>query len=102
MASPIIDPFIRRYNGNGRVTADLPIPDKYIPNGVDCGVRFNLSFESLNPTPNGRKLITAERGHCSRRPRLDLLEWQFRSHPRVRPAQARPRLSTCTRSAPSG
>jgi len=61
-ASPIIDPFIRRYNHNGRVTADLPIPAKYIPNGVDWGVRFNLSFESLNPTPNGRKLITAGEG----------------------------------------
>jgi len=62
LASPIIDPFIRRYNRNGRVTADLPIPDKYIPNGVDWGVRFNLSFESLNPTPNGRRLITAGEG----------------------------------------
>ncbi len=61
-ASPILDPFIRRYNRNGRVTADLPIPDKYIPNGVDHGVRFNLSFESLNVTPNGRVLATAGEG----------------------------------------
>jgi hypothetical protein len=61
-ADPIIDPFIRRYNHNGRVTADLPIPDKYIPNGVDWGVRFNLAFESLNPTPNGRSLVTAGEG----------------------------------------
>jgi 3-phytase/alkaline phosphatase D len=61
-ADPIIDPFIRRYNHNGRVTADLPIPGKYIPNGVDWGVRFNLSFESLNPTPNGRVLMTAGEG----------------------------------------
>ena len=58
-ANPIIDPFIRRYNHNGRVTADLPIPQKFIPNGVDWGVRFNLAFESLNPTPNGRYLVTA-------------------------------------------
>ena len=61
-ANPIIDPFIRRYNRNGRVTADLPIPDHYIPNGTDYGVRFNLSFESLNPTPDRRNLITAGEG----------------------------------------
>ena len=45
---PTPDPFIRRYNHNGRLTANLPIPDKYIPNGVDWGVRLNLAFESLN------------------------------------------------------
>jgi hypothetical protein len=61
-ANPILDPFIRRYNRDGEVTADLPIPDKYIPNGVDQGVRFNLSFESLNVTPNGRVLATAGEG----------------------------------------
>ncbi len=61
-ANPIIDPFIRRYSHDGYVTANLPIPGKYIPNGVDWGVRFNLSFESLNPTPNGRKLVTAGEG----------------------------------------
>ena len=61
-ADPIIDPFIKRYNHNGRVTATLPIPDKYIPNGVDRGVRFNLSFESLNVTPDGRNLVTAGEG----------------------------------------
>ena len=59
---PIIDPFIRRYNHNGRVTAELPIPDKYIPNGIDWGVRFNLAFESLNLTPDGRQLVTAGEG----------------------------------------
>ena len=61
-ADPIIDPFIKRYNRNGKVTATLPIPDKYIPNGVDKGVRFNLSFESLNVTPDGRSLVTAGEG----------------------------------------
>ncbi|MFV9672649.1 MAG: esterase-like activity of phytase family protein [Acidimicrobiia bacterium] len=61
-ADPIIDPFIRRYNHNGRVTADLPIPDKYIPNGIDWGVRFNLAFESLNLTPDSRQLVTAGEG----------------------------------------
>ena len=62
LTDPIIDPFIRRYNRNGRLTASLPIPDKYIPNGVDKGVRFNLSFESLNLTPDGRDLVTAGEG----------------------------------------
>jgi hypothetical protein len=61
-ADPIIDPFIKRYNRNGRVTATLPIPDKYIPNGVDRGVRFNLAFESLNLTPNRDSLVTAGEG----------------------------------------
>ncbi len=62
LADPIIDPFIKRYNRQGRVTATLPVPDKYIPNGVDKGVRFNLAFESLNPTPDGRHLVTAGEG----------------------------------------
>lgn len=62
LADPIIDPFIKRYNRQGRVTATLPVPDKYIPNGVDKGVRLNLAFESLNPTPNGRHLVTAGEG----------------------------------------
>ena len=61
-ADPIIDPFIKRYNRNGRVTADLPIPDHYTPNGVDHGVRFNLAFESLNVTPDGHSLVTAGEG----------------------------------------
>lgn len=62
LADPIIDPFIRRYNRNGRVTAELPIPDHYLPNGFDRGVRFNLGFESLNVTPDGRHLVTAAEG----------------------------------------
>ncbi|MDJ0767288.1 MAG: esterase-like activity of phytase family protein [Ilumatobacter sp.] len=62
LADPIIDPFVRRYNRRGKVTAELPIPDYYFSNGVDRGVRFNLSFESLNPTPNRRELVTAGEG----------------------------------------
>jgi len=61
-ADPIIDPFIRRYNRNGRVTAELLIPDYFLPNGTDRGVRFNLGFESLNMTPDGRLLMTANEG----------------------------------------
>ncbi len=61
-ADPIIDPFIRRYNRQGRVVGTLPIPDHYLSNGVDRGVRFNLAFESLNLTPNGSTLVTAAEG----------------------------------------
>ncbi len=61
-ADPIIDPFIRRYNLRGQVADRLRIPDHYIPNGVDRGVRFNLAFESLNLTPDRRTLITAAEG----------------------------------------
>ena len=61
-STPILDPFIRRYNINGEVTANLPIPDKYIPDEPFKGVRFNLSFESLNVSPNGRVLATAGEG----------------------------------------
>lgn len=61
-SDPIIDPFIRRYNSDGEVTGHLPIPGKYLPNGVDYGVRRNLSFESLNLTPNRRYLVTAGEG----------------------------------------
>ncbi len=59
LADPIIEPFIRRYNRNGRVTAELPIPGYYQPDGADRGFRFNLGFESLNLTPNGKQLVTA-------------------------------------------
>ena len=62
LGDTVVDPFIRRYNRNGRVTGQLPIPDKYKPNGVDHGVRHNLSFESLNLTPNGRQLLAASEG----------------------------------------
>lgn len=58
-ADPIIQPFIRRYNRNGKVTAELPIPNYYQPDGEDRGFRFNLGFESLNLTPDGRQLVTA-------------------------------------------
>jgi hypothetical protein len=62
LGDTIVDPFIRRYNRNGRPTARLPIPLYYLPNGLDHGVRQNLSFESLNLTPDGRSLVTAGEG----------------------------------------
>ncbi len=61
-ANPIIQPFIRRYNLNGRATADLPLPDHFDSNGVDHGVRFNLALESLNLTPDGHNLVAAGEG----------------------------------------
>ena len=60
-AVPVIDPFIRRYNRSGRVTAELPIPEHFLV-GDESGVRLNLAFESLNPTPDGRTLVTAAEG----------------------------------------
>ncbi len=60
-ADPVVDPFIRRYNRSGRVTAELPVPEHFLV-GADRGARFNLLFESLNPTPDGRTLVTAAEG----------------------------------------
>lgn len=61
LADPVIDPFIRRYNRSGQVTAELPIPEHFLV-GAESGARFNLLFESLNPTPDRRTLVTAAEG----------------------------------------
>ena len=61
LADPPIDPFIRRYNRAGRPTGDLPIPQHHLV-GPDSGIRFNLSLESLNVTPDNRSLLTAGEG----------------------------------------
>lgn len=62
-AQPPVDPFIRRYNLNGRHTASVPVDDKFLPDGsVTFGVRPNLAFESLTVTPDGRHLVTATEG----------------------------------------
>ena len=62
-ATPPVDPFIRRYNLNGRQTATVPLDDKFFPDGSQTfGVRSNLAFESLTVTPNGRHLFTATEG----------------------------------------
>ena len=57
-----IDPFLRRYNPTGKVTGELPVDDKYLPDGGTNGVRGNLGFESLNFTPDKRYLVTANEG----------------------------------------
>jgi hypothetical protein len=57
------DPFIRRYNLNGRQTAEYPVDDKYSPDGTGVsGVRQNLAFESLAVTPDHNTLYTATEG----------------------------------------
>lgn len=62
-ASPPIDPFVNRYNPNGRQTYALPVPDKFLPDGTGTsGIRNNLAFESLTVTPNRRYLYTATEG----------------------------------------
>lgn len=61
-ATPPIDPFIWRYNLNGRQTAELPVPHKFLPRDGAQGVRQNLAFESLTVTPDGRHLFTAAEG----------------------------------------
>jgi len=59
-ADPIIDPFVNRFNLNGRQTHEPPVPGKFIPNKrATKGVRDNLAFESLTATPNRRLLYTA-------------------------------------------
>lgn len=60
---PVIQPFIRRYDRAGRVTAELPIPAHFLTNATGTsGVRNNLGFESLAVTPDGESLLTANEG----------------------------------------
>lgn len=59
-ATPPLEPFIRRYNLNGRETAEVPVDDKFLPDESGTfGIRQNLGFESLAVTPNDKRLITA-------------------------------------------
>lgn len=63
LADPPVDPFIRRYNLNGRQTASVPVDEKFLPDGAGTsGVRHNLAFEALTVTPDGRSLVTATEG----------------------------------------
>lgn len=58
-----IDPFIKRYDPNGYVTATLPIPDKFLPDGTSTsGIRHNLALESLAVSPNHKTLYSAVEG----------------------------------------
>lgn len=60
---PVIQPFIRRYDRSGRVTAELAVPAHFLTNATGTqGVRNNLGFESLAVTPDGESLLTANEG----------------------------------------
>jgi 3-phytase/alkaline phosphatase D len=57
---PVIDPFVDRFNLNGKQNRSLTIPDKFLPDGfMTYGIRDNLAFESLTSTPDKRYLFTA-------------------------------------------
>jgi hypothetical protein len=59
-AAPPIDPFVNRFNPNGKLGRVLEIPAKFLPDGAETfGVRDNLAFESLTATPDGKSLFTA-------------------------------------------
>jgi hypothetical protein len=58
-AARLINPFVNRYNLNGRYTKSAPVPEKFLPLNPSQGVRQNLGFESLNVTPDRRYLFTA-------------------------------------------
>jgi 3-phytase/alkaline phosphatase D len=53
-----INPFINRFNLEGKQTRPLNIPEKFLIGG-DNQVRDNLNFESLTVTPDMRHLFTA-------------------------------------------
>lgn len=53
-----IDPFINRFNPQGKQTRPLTIPEKFLIGG-DNQVRDNLGFESLAVTPDMRHLFVA-------------------------------------------
>ena len=55
LASPIIDPFIRRYNRNGRVTADLPT--KRVDVSGEGGTVTIPGLIDGKPVPAGRHTL---------------------------------------------
>ncbi|MGH2538706.1 MAG: esterase-like activity of phytase family protein [Candidatus Promineifilaceae bacterium] len=58
--APPLDPFVNRFNPDGKLNRELTIPAKFLPDGAETfGVRDNLAFESLTAAPDGRKLATA-------------------------------------------
>jgi hypothetical protein len=59
-ADPPIDPFVNRFNLNGKLTRELPVPEYFLPNPQGTqGVRDNLAFESLTSTPHAHLIYTA-------------------------------------------
>jgi 3-phytase/alkaline phosphatase D len=56
----VIDPFINRFNPDGKENKALSIPDKFLPDGTEsAGIRGNKAFESLTSSPNMEYLYTA-------------------------------------------
>ncbi len=54
------DPAIYLFDSSGRQIGELPVDDKFLPNGLGTsGVRNNLGFESLTITPDQKTLYTA-------------------------------------------
>jgi 3-phytase/alkaline phosphatase D len=57
---PVIDPFVKRFNPAGKENRALPVPDKFLPDGLETvGIRDNLAFESLTSAPDMWYLYTA-------------------------------------------
>lgn len=52
-------PFIDRFNPNGKQNRDLQLPDYFMASPPDSGLRDNLGFESLTVTPNREALYAA-------------------------------------------
>ncbi|MCB1007464.1 MAG: esterase-like activity of phytase family protein [Acidobacteria bacterium] len=52
-------PFVAEARLDGRVRRYFDIPEAFVPAGEERGIRFNLGFESLVVSPDGRYLYTA-------------------------------------------
>jgi hypothetical protein len=51
-------PWLRRFAPDGRLLAELPIPEKFRP-APDRGTRSNLAFEAIGLSPDGNTLFVA-------------------------------------------
>lgn len=58
---PFLDfpPFVAELGRDGIVRRYFDLPAHFLPRGEAGGIRFNLGFESLGVTPDGRYLFTA-------------------------------------------
>ena len=62
LASSETEPSIRRFDLDGDLIEELPVPQKFEVAPAGEGQR-NQTFESLSLSPNGRSLFTANEGH---------------------------------------
>ena len=62
LASSETEPSIRRFDREGNLLEELPVPQKFKVAPEGEGQR-NQAFESLSLSPNGRSLITANEGY---------------------------------------